>query len=198
MTTLAVNTVLVSNTYLDCRGFAKGRQLCLAGSPAGTSYKFYGSSDGSVLGALLGSLLPDANGSGVLNLPQDCSPYIKFVAVGSTGTVWVAGQNGAAAVVVTGTEVSEITIGTSLTDMTTLGPGRQIYVTGGVAGDEYTFYASRTSSGALTTIGKAHCDQNRQLTFNIPNDSSLYMKYANASGIAPTVVGLRGPLFPAS
>lgn len=79
MTTLAVNTALVSNTYLDCRTFAKGRQLCLAASPAATHpYTFFGSSDGTVAGVVLGKLSPDVNGSGVLNLPDDCSPYIKF------------------------------------------------------------------------------------------------------------------------
>lgn len=200
MTTLAVNTVLVSNTYLDCRGFAKGRQLCLAASPAATSYSFYGSSDGSVAGVFLGKLIPDANGNGVIDLPNDCSPYIKFTIPAGTspGTLWVAGQNGAAAVVVTGTEVSEIAILTTTTDMTTLAPGRQIYVVGGTPGDVYTFSAARVNSGQSTIIGKANLNAAGQTLIDLPNDSSLFVKYANVSGVAPTAVAMRGPLFPAA
>lgn len=205
MTTLAVNTALVTGTYLDCRTFAKGRQLCLAASPAGTTYTFFGSSDGTVAGVVLGKLNPDANGNGVLNLPDDCSPYIKFTVHGSSpvGTLWVAGQNGVAAVVATGTEVSEITIGTSSTDMTNLGPGRQIYATGGTVGDVLTIYAARTSGGVATVIGtikikaSSVAAENGQAFLDLPGDSSLFVKYAS-SGSAPTAIGMRGPLYPAA
>ncbi len=199
MTTLAVNTALVSGTYLDCRTFAKGRQLCLAASPAGVVYTFLGSSDGTAVGVNLGTLSPDANGDGVIDLPHDCSPYIKFTIPSgkSPGTLWVAGQNGVAAVVATGTEVSEIAVLTTLTDMTTLAPGRQIYATGGTEGDVLTFYTSRTSSGALTVIQTLRIDHNGKAFVDLPNDSSMYVKYAS-SGANPTVVGMRGPLFPAA
>lgn len=202
MTTLAVNTALVSNTYLDCRTFAKGRQLCLAGSPAGVIYTFLGSSDGTVVGVNLGTLQADANGNGVVNLPHDCSPFIKYtIPAGKTpGTVWVAGQNGVAAVVVTGTEVSEIAIGLTTTDMTTLAPGRQIYVTGGVPGDVYTFSAARVNSGQLTVIGVGKVNAAGQIFIDLPNDSSLFVKYANSNALsaAPAAVAMRGPLFPAA
>ncbi len=208
MTTLAVNTALVANTYLDCRTFAKGRQICLAGGPAGTSYTCYGSSDGTVVGVFLGTMNTDPNGNGVIPLPDDCSPFIKYTAPAgkATGTLWVAGQNGAAAVVATGTEVSEIAIGLTTTDMTSLAPGRQIYVTGGIDGDVYTFYAARANSGQVAIIGKQTINQftdlagnvNRSLFIDLPHDSSLFVKYANVSGLAPTAVAMRGPLFPAA
>lgn len=96
--------------------------------------------------------------------------------------------------------VAAIQVGTTLTDVTTIGSNRQIVISGSVPGVSYQFAVARAGSGAA--VHKTFvlvADANGDASQSLPGDSSPFMQYTATGTPGGTAqIWLQGFLFPAS
>jgi len=96
--------------------------------------------------------------------------------------------------------VAKVDIGTSLTDITTIGSNRQVVISGSAPFVSYQFAIAEAGSGAA--VHKTFvlvADANGDAFQNLPNDSSLFMQYTATGTPGGTAkIWMQGFLFPAS
>lgn len=80
--------------------------------------------------------------------------------------------------------VKGIAIGTSLTDMTTVGGGRQIVIAGSNPGVVYDFYGAKDGSSAARKLCRITADTHGGGNKTLTGDYTAFMKYVVVSGTA--------------
>jgi len=78
--------------------------------------------------------------------------------------------------------VKAIQIGTSLTDMTTVGGGRQVMIGGSNPGVVYDVYGAKDNSSSARKLCRLTADGNGSANFALQGDYTAFMKYVVVSG----------------
>ena len=99
------------------------------------------------------------------------------------------------------TMVSKVDILTTATDVSAVGPYRQIQIAGSAPKCTFQVYSAEASSGAARLIGTAITNAAGDAAINFPNgiDCSLFYKYAVTGTPGSNLkIWVQGNLFPAS
>lgn len=167
MTTLAI---ALTTSLKDLSTLGRGRQICWSGcSPDFRAQVFVSDSTSGTTFVLVAT---PAGPSGVIPLPADASVAGKYVLVtGSKTSIWIQGDDAGALL---------IDLTTAFQDVSSLSEGREVFLGGAPDGLVVAIEIGATT-GASTFTEIARLNSKMQ-AYQLPNDSSVAMRYRVASG----------------
>lgn len=167
----------LTTSFQSTTGFGPQRQVCVSGASADFIADIYAGSDTNSNFVKLGRII-GPSGSLPLSFPASTMKYVLVRGSLGVGAIWVQGQAGTS----TGT-----TLTTSLTDISAVGPNRQLVLTSAPGTLAIDVYGSESTTGQLVRIASLIGSPNGAAV-PIPNDASLAMKYVVTKGVIGTAI----------
>lgn len=179
--------IALATTIAAFNAIGPGRQVCVAGASVGFAADVYASKSAtSSKTCKIGSIATGSGTGKVETFAVDSSVALLYVVTAGslgTGAIWVQGPGAGTATGVPGS--AAVALATTGVDVSGLLPGpRQIVIAGGTAGAQVAFYSANSTSGTFALIGNRTVNAAGSAILQLPNDSSVAMKYAVTGSIA--------------